>query len=348
MSKHQLVLTGDKIYSVLSPQVQCIPVAHEQFHQFHQALANLERRVKTEEVADDYLLNPIRQLRQYRFEACSAPLDFDSHYFWRKQSHENLTEQLGMCGQLYPDFAPLFQNVFTKLSALMQTRCSPLKTEVMKIFSTGGEASVLLLPEARFVLPVRDALRGSNRFMRKLEVISPATLGGNGVYNRIVMVGTPRWYPEHIFNASRTSALDVVNFNWLNDEWKPKSFFGNFGNVVGIPSGSVISTLVQLMPSLTRPADVLPASSIQQELTGLVKDLERNAANHSENETLDMRLFILENGLGVFLEELDNARIKVLNLTDGPSIDNVDIADVGPGIFLLLRTQGGEIGRAHV
>ena len=342
MNKHHLVDAVTQLYSVLSPNVQCIAVKHEPFHQFHNALTILERHIKSEEIVDEYLLEPVRRLRYYRFEACAAPLDFNTQFLWRKQTLKDLFEQLDKCEELYPDFAVHFHNIFIQLSILHEAADNPLKAHVLKLISSASGKSVgLLLPEARFVVPVRNALYESHRFSRKFEIISPSVLADNVVYSNVIMVGTPRWYPNHVFNACRSANLQVVNFNWLHDDWKPSSIFGNISNIAGKPSGSPFSTRLELVPGWTRPADILPASSSQPELASLVNDLERSSAHQGESETLSLRLFILESGFGVFLEELNSAKIRVLSLVGDLSIDNINISDVLPGVFLLLRTRGG-------
>lgn len=340
MTMRTLIEGASGVYGVNTPLVQAVSVSDDNLYRFHNALSSLERLIQQDEVSDEMLETPVRRLRRYRFEVSAAPLNYDDPFLWRSQPASEMADQLLACARPYPDYQVAIFEIAKQLDTLIREPTSHLRRETLSLCgSRGRNTAYLLVCDPRLASPVRNMLNSSYRFGSRVDVLTPAMLTDLKVYDRITAIGPPRWYPEFVFNAARTADFEVVTFQWLRDGWRPRSLFGDLGNITGSPSGPVISTGDDSdLPSAKLP-DIRPASSNIRDLTKLVADLQRQT--RQEAESLDLRLFMLEGGLGVFLEEIDRAKIWQLHLADKPSAENALVQDVKPGSFLLLRTRGG-------
>jgi hypothetical protein len=84
---------------------------------------------------------------------------------------------------------------------------------------------------------------------------------------------------------------------------------------------------------------MVPATTT--ELEWLVRDIRTNSVEQAESEVIPSRLYVLEGDFGVFLEEIEELRLSVLDLSSGPSIEKRQVQFIDSGTFLVLRTQGG-------
>ncbi|HAA29659.1 MAG TPA: hypothetical protein DCE56_20660 [Cyanobacteria bacterium UBA8553] len=256
---------------------------------------------------------------------------------------ESLQKHLSLCKSIYPNFTDEANNIFNQFIILSKSDDNPLLDSLAELQLTSGKVACLL-KESRLI-PAVESLLSEKRLLRKIELLVPSQLRGRTCYKRLVILGPTRWFPEYVFNAPRASDIQVIHYNWIRDKWKPEPVF--IGSV-NVPKSEFLPILKpekvkdtidnEVVANHLEPEEImLPSINWNQITNNLVHS--SLASLDSEDEDTEARLFLLEGGDAVFLDA--DAKAMVINLEEDEPVKRIAVADIEPGMFVLLRTSSG-------
>lgn len=156
--------------------------------------------------------------------------------------------------------------------------------------------------------PLKSNLR---KHTRHLEILSSAQLRSSRCYDRLIVIGPARWFsfPDHLFRAPRASRFDLIQYEWLADDWHLMPAF-----VGSMHPGTRIIESVEGPPPLkddSLPAqDVVPRMSIWSQYVRPYRHLIAEPGQ----DNIQARLFLLEDGSAVFLEFQESASSLIIDL----------------------------------
>ena len=353
---HISLLAVNDIYSCSNCcKIKHHPVKHHEFGNFCLQLKNFERQLN-EAAEDDYWKTFLRPLRQYQFELCAAPLPFNHSTVCQPETLDVLEKHLSRCERLYPNFTITARALLAYVTVLSQSYENPLLDFIAEIYSTcWGENVALLVKESKLISAVEKML-ATNPRLRGIELLVPSQLRGGTCYERLIVIGPTRWFPDYIFSASRATEIEILHYSWIRDKWQPEPVFLGSNNVQTLAPQTVQFAMPEKVNSndnatvgnYLEPEELLlPPINWSQ----IVKDFARSSLDSldQEDEDLESRLFLLEGRAAAFLDA--KAKQIVIDLKGNDEIDleednqsqveKIPVTDIEPGMFILLRTSGG-------
>lgn len=335
--------TIDKIYSCSSSvKIYQNRLEHQKFRIFCLLLKRFEQSLG-ENVEEDYWKKFLRPLRQYRFKLCAAPLPFNHPIACQSTTIRYLEKHLNKCKFIYPDFAPAANEIYDFLLDLSKDNDNPLLDFIEKNYPDNS----LLIKETYLIPAVEDVLSVSQK-LKKNSILTPSQLRTNICYQRLVVIGAKRWFPNYIFTAPRTYKIDILQYSWIKDKWQPKPVF------IASPDNVIQSNTVYLpihnieeintkntdiaQEDYLHPEEIIPPSISWKEVA---KQLATSSSSIGNEESIEARLFLLEGEIAVFLDA--NTKALVIDLVDdGESqVKRELVTDIESGMFIILRTSGG-------
>ena len=328
-------------------------VHHDMFFGFSMALRRFERRLG-ELTRDPVWRSLIMPMRRYRFDISAAPLPFD--YLGSESSKGMITRlerNLTICEQLNPDLVESGRRLLAMLSTLTGVAHNPLLARLREIHEASPiEHAVVVVKEPRLIQMVTAVLK-KEILLCSLRATSVGELLGAPCFQRLFIIGPARWYPDYVFTAPRGRRIHLLKYAWLVDEWKPTAAFlteHGKSNVSGM-TGRLITTLsdasTSAVSSVLDPAEVLPRIDWDALMHRIGREEgETHGGSVEEVEYVDARLFLLEGDTAVALDCDESAKATVVDpdqvdQVDGSPIRRIPVLSVEPGMFILVRTQGG-------
>ena len=315
-------------------------VRHDEFEAFSNALESL--RVVLGDLEDDITWQPaIGRLRRLRFDMMAAPLLFGDA--GGQDARERLAGMTPVAQQTLPRAEPAIAHTIECLDALAETTANPILDAIAGEAATAEARTIaVLLCESRLIGPARTA---AGRVVRQdgLQWMAPQQLRAADRMDCVVVVGAPRWFPQHVFRAPRAPMVASVRHGWLGVNW----------NAVFSPAFEKAED-EHPAPRNRQPA-IRPDSAWQggREPTGVLDEaaafphragselfgrLGKEAGGHpvSEVEAVAVRV----EGDGFVLVERDNSPY-VIDPGEDYRVRPVSAPDIPSGAFLLVRTEGG-------
>lgn len=298
-----------------------------QLKRFIQALAD--------EASSDYWAPFVRGLRRYRFLGAAMPVAFSSPDLGGPELAATLREHVQRVELVYPNYAQQACDLLDSLEAVSRRDDAPLWEACRSIASEPGKHALLLLR------PPRNADLGEliDRLFPDgaLQWITAPALRGLRCYDRIITVGPLAWFPPYVIDAPRAREVHVVRYGWISDPARDASTF--IATLKGVPPPG----------SDRRP---LPPPNMETELDAaeVVPPIEWAQLGHSagavpvdDDDIVKARLFLLEGGDAVFLEDDEDSETTVIDLDQDAalSVRRLAIHEIERGMFVLLRTEGG-------
>ncbi len=334
-----LIHEADAVYKCAnSSQVRRYRFKHPDFSAFCIALRRHERELK--EVADDeFWKEVLRHLKTYRFRLSAAPLPFNHPAAFSQSAHSRLLGQLKIHGVYsYPSLAETTLKLMDAMTALSLSGENPLLKAIEEIDAVSDANEIgVLVAESYLIRPVEAVLTDAGR--TKLHVVSAAQVSGAACLQHLIVVGPSRWFPESVFTAPRASKIDIVQYSWIQDTWKPSKTFLDTDTVVAreVRQSAFENTRIE-GDDYIEAGELLPSLDIDR----ILKGLSTSSSGDTEQEEADANLVLLAGGNAVFLEAADRAKAMVIDFTDADSrIKRILASQIQPGVFLLLRTSGG-------
>ena len=172
--------------------------------------------------SEDYWRRFLIPLKRLRFEFCAAP--FRKEYRIERISTiaSELRDHLRFGRKLYPDIANRALAILDLLTELLGESNDPLLDKLLEL-TCAEEKAAWVIKESRLIPYVEELVAGVN--LPRLSVVHPLQLRDLTCYDRVIVVGPSRWFPESVFTAARTSQIDILIFDWIQDRWKPQNVF---------------------------------------------------------------------------------------------------------------------------
>ena len=316
-------------------------VDHEKLHTFSLALRKFERLLgeeKDEELWQQFL----RPLKRFRFRLCATPLPFN-HPRLAINDIEKIAVVLSRVQYLYPELGVSAQKLFTMVKLLLNCNDTPL-LELLTSLSYGKfpNKTALLLKDPRMIPPVREAI-SKNPTLREIELIRFPQLCTGNVYKKLLVIGPTRWFPEYVFNAPRAKEIHLINFNWIKDHWQPEPAFLSHGGQSINQEPAPVESVVDKNRRVISTEQYVDAEEILPSINWHLINIKYTCGNSNtfRPDFIQARLFLLEEGYGVFLDSEKNSRNHVINLDvdlDEDPYCRMSTSDIQPGMYILLRT----------
>ncbi len=315
------------------------PLEHPEFRDFCLALKKFERKLrKEEEIEEDYWRTFLRPLRRYRFQLSAAPLPFCYPVIEESELAE-FTKKMAICNSIYPAFALDAIALFERVTNLSKLTANPILDLITSLYSKGKKEKVALLLKESHLIPAVKEILSDNPKLRHLELVSPFQLRENHCYQSLVVVGAVRWFPDYVFSAPRAPKIQLIHYSWIRSKWNPEPVF--IGSAPWQPPKLEKANLqlkTERLEDYLDPDDILPTINWSQILQGF----SRSSVTSPDQKEVKARLFLLEGNTGIFLDADASAIVIDLREDDESRVNSrIDVTDIEPGMFVLLRTSGG-------
>lgn len=301
------------------------------FNSFYTMLGDL--------ASEDYWQKFLIPLKRLRFGLCAAP--FPRNYRIERVSAiaDDLKHHLRFCQSLYPDLADHAINILSLLTELNNYTQDPLLDKLLEL--TDAEQRVAwVIKESRLIPDVEKLVAEFN--LPKLNIVHPLQLKGLECYDRLIIIGPSRWFPESVFTAPRANRIDILIFDWIKDRWKPQNVFVNPHKSSGPSNRNHLA--IEERETSSRWDDLDPETLlIIVDKTSSIAFAANNENDQDEYERVGAVCVFLENDWVVFIEASEGATTLVLDPDE--DIDNritrITMKEIKPGMFILVRTGSG-------
>lgn len=287
---------------------------------------------------EEYWRQFMLPLKRIRFGLCAAPF---SHSY--KQNHisstlERLHHHIRLCHKLYPHYANGASAILNHLEALEEKSEDPLLSKLLELSPSAFSVS-WVVKESRLIPDVELLVSDLN--LGHVKVVHPLQLKGEHCYDRLIIIGPSRWFPESVFTAPRSEDIHIVIFDWIYDDWKPQNVFNHPHKSSGHSNRQIIvekqdhDTVWNKIDAASLLVVVDKAATVQSALG------EKRTDEFDDIEAIGV---FLEGDWVVFIDASEGAKTLVIDSDEEPSerIHRVAVRDVQPGTFILVRTGGGE------
>lgn len=289
---------------------------------------------------DEYWKNFFRPLRQFQFDLCAAPLQNECRDSCIIELERDLKRNLIRCKALYPDFFIPASNVLEKLLELANKAENPLLTSLLNICKFYPERNIAwVVKESRLIPHVEDIII-SQPTLHQVKVLHPSELNDIYFFETIILIGSPKWFPDSIFTAPRASEIRILNYTWMKDTWELHSVFIDPYKPANTRQRAVLrESAVHEIEELNIPEDSLLSSPDNH--TELVSQSVKN--NVKDYDTIEAKCLILEAGNALFVEADNDASMLIIDLEEeaAKKVKRVSIKELQPGNFVLVKTGGG-------
>ena len=302
-------------------------IEHNAFNSFCVALQGFLRKLG--EAADDPYWQPLlRYLSRYRFAQSATPVPFDNSAAFSPAKVNDFETRLSLGHTLYPTFAPLAGDLLERHMSIAAQPCNPLLDAIKEHLT---DESAIVVKDRGLVGPTQEAILTT--LPCPAHVLVPAQLNHNECFEHLIVLGPARWFPDYIFTAPRAPRIDIMQYAWIQDTWRPTPSFISVAPQTA--QGPAFPTSHGL-PTSVDAESALPTISWSE----IVQDARQSAEHdHNKREAL---LFLLEGGGAVFLENEEQASVRIIDLTDDVKpVKRAHTNELAPGMFVLLRTSGG-------
>ncbi|MBW7881654.1 MAG: hypothetical protein H3C34_03285 [Caldilineaceae bacterium] len=287
---------------------------------------------------DDYWQGFLVSLKYLRFELCAAP--FPQSYRVKRilTLVEELQYYLRFCQKLYPDLAEHAFAILKLLAKLLDQSQDPLLDKLIELTDTDQKVA-WVIKESRLIPQVEELAAKLN--LPQLYVVHPLQLRDLTCYDRLIVIGPTRWFPESVFTASRASQVDVLIFDWITDGWKPRNLFVSPHKSYGHSNRKYVT--VEERETSRQWDDIASEAllSIVDKVSSVTSTL--NKEDRDEFEDIVAICMILEDDWAVFVEAREGANTLVIDPDEDTEnrVVRMLAEEIQPGMFILVRTSGG-------
>ena len=302
-------------------------IKHAAFNSFCLTLQEFQHKLG--EAADDPYWRPfLRYLSRYRFVQSATPVPFDNSTAFSPAKVSDFETHLSLGRTLYPTFAAPAADLLERHMSIAAQPYNPLLDAIKEHLT---DESAIVVKDRGLVGSTQEAILTT--LPCPARVLVPAQLNHTECFEHLIVLGPARWFPDYVFTAPRAPRIDIMLCAWIRDTWKPTPSF--------------VSTAPQTAQESAFPASHGLSGTIDAESalpiiswSAIVQDA-RQSAEHDQNERESL-LFLLEGGDAVFLENEEQASVRIIDLTDSfKPVKRARTNELAPGMFVLLRTSGG-------
>lgn len=313
-------------------------VAHRMFGKFCLSLKKFEH-ILGENADDPYWKVFLSPLKRYRFELCAAPLFLNRPPSQTLSGIISLKHSALRCKSLFPQFDEHSQDILTQIFSLLELNENPLLDFLdSKVQSDRSADTAVLLKEA-YLVPSAEEILKTHHVLHRVDLVAPVQLRSGNCYKNLFVIGPARWFPSYIFAAPRAFKISLVRYDWIKETLRLEPVFISSKDTKPEPQKPVHDTVHVAEEEYLSSEDLIPKidwGSISRKATGHVT---RDAGQ----EEVDARLFLLEGEKAVFLDAEDNSSALIIDLDeeDRFRVKRIQVKDISPNMYVLLRTSGG-------
>jgi hypothetical protein len=314
--------------------VQRHRVKYSEFGQFCLKLNMLKDQIG-ESASDPYWQKYFSDLRRFRFGLTAAP--FLNEYRDRRilEIYDELSNHLKHCRAVYPDFAQPALEILSLLKRMYQDEMNPLLNKLIEI-SASHQSVAWVIKESRLIPHVDDVIQMYPDLLHRVQALHYTQMVSSNCFDRVITIGSPRWFPDSIYTSPRANEMHIVQFSWMRDAWKlPETFVAQY-----TPTRSKRISFTDHNP--------VEDLGITSESLLLTLESEALAAytsrdGHRDYEEIEARCVVLEGEQAIFVEADDSANVLIIDLDedDDNRVNPISVRDLKPGAFILVRTSGG-------
>jgi hypothetical protein len=309
----------------------------------------------SDSATEDYWRMVIRYFKSYRFALSSTPLPPDHSLIYSVEKQAAIKDHLRNCNILYPGLGTPVALLFESQNKLITSK-NPIFEAVQKTVDVTYQRIAVLIKETRYVTAVEDIFKS---LLSKVNVVTPAQLKGNEVFDEILIIGPARWFPDYLFYSPRASKIQVLTFTFISDSWRRTNPFAGSSLIQSNRARSISKRTSEYSVSATGQTSIDPNELLLQvnwdeiSRTGIKSTVNSTQDNRSSfDEEVPAYLLMLEGERAVFLEAFETSRALVIDLDvagedineeTNSGVKKVPTKYIDPGMFLLLRTyEGGD------
>lgn len=291
-----------------------------------------------EMAGEDYWQKFLVPVKRLRFGLCAAP--FSKAYRFERISTivSELQHHLRLCPKLYPDLATPAFAILDLLTKLLDHPQDPLLDKLLEL--TNAEQKIVwVIKESRLIPHVEELV--ATRHLPHLNVIHPLQLRDLTCYDRFIVIGPTRWFPESVFTAARAGQIDILIFDWIKDRWNPQNVFVSPHKSSGRSNRKYITVEERETSSRWDGIAHEDLLTIVDKASAMASTL--NKKDQDEYEDVVAKCFFLEDDWAVFIEASEGAKTLVIDPDEDTDnrIARIFVKEIEPGMFILVRTGGG-------
>ncbi len=291
---------------------------------------------------DEFWPPIISALKRFRFDVSAAPLSEDILSEKAKTLNENLKGKIHYCDVAYSsELAGMLKLLAEQAQQLSETVETNLLDVLVELVSKNqSEKTAIAIRESRLIPQTQETIRRIAA-LQSCEIVCPSHLREAKCYSRIFVIGAPKWFPEFVFSSPRSKELHIIKHKWISGNWKPElvlaSPYKSYGNIFQpLEITDEDSDFTD-----DNPEELIPRLNLKHILDNALEQSVR--LMNDDDDVVVAKLFLLENDWAVFLEADEGSSVDIIDLDEEikKRVRRVTIRDVQPGIFILLRTEGG-------
>lgn len=349
MPEHPLMAADRVVSAIAEAQIQVDPVRDPRLQALGTAIYGFIRAAG-DEIADGDLWRPVlSKLKRYFFNLRATPLP-PNHPGIRPESMLDLLgEAVELTRKGYPDLEEGARSLEATVTECVSVSDSELLLAILQRLEVRGGTVALLLAEPRHVDPVQHFLDALTGEAGRLQVLTARDLADT-IYEEMLVLGRPAWFPDYVFTVPRTRTLRVITLAGGRDRVPEASPFPvQFGvsgprpTVVEVGGGNAGEDGTESMSP-----EMLDELNPVVDWDAILKAGIAEPGTPGETGTsadVKARLYLLEGQHAVFLSDDPDSTVLVIKTGAGPGDDievsRVRIRELSRGDFLLLRTHGG-------
>lgn len=309
-------------------------VVYDELGQFSITLNAFHSQIG-EHVDDVYWQEYFSELRRLRFSLCAAPELNDYRDDRIDEVRTILSNHLKLCYAIYPAFVESARNVLDALGIIQGDGRNPLLDKLIEL-TLPNLKSAWVIKESRLIPDVEDVLELHPNLKPNLQIIHYSQLSSATCYDQLIIVGSPLWFPASVFTSPRASRLDIVQFNWMQDNWKiPTTFVANYRSA---QTKRVTLRELDAQYQAETPADTILINVDAQQVASIAARGE-----HTEYDEVDARCVIFEGETALFVDADQSSTIWIIDLEEREEerVRSIEVGELSLGTFVLVRTSGG-------
>ena len=295
-----------------------------------------------ESAGDDQWRDILRRLRRIHFDTLAAPVAAEP--LECDELHAFLSAQRQRVRAAIPSVEPMLGGLLDTLQGLWESSANPLLAAIGEIDGRSeGSPTPVLLSESRLRQPSQVAMEQAG-FAHRVLLLTPPELRASSPLDSLVIVGAPRWFPQHVFTAPRAANLVIVRHHWVSADWKDAfrpSFQMARSERAQVRREPPVIHRDRASVDVAPGEEAIPALEVRP-----LEDIERPGhagwatGRLAGEEEVDAVMLKLDGANVVLLEDEEGNQAYIVDLDEDDPIHRVPVRDVAEGVFILLRTEG--------
>ena len=283
----------------------------------------------------DYLATLLRPLKSYAYLLAQLPLPLNYPELYPATGIERLRAERKRLEQVYPALAPKIEQLLESLELLSIADDAPLLEKIVQISDNSATVILVDVRNAHMIQHHLESIGQTN-----LSVVTSKDLRKLSSYDTLAVAGPLLRYPDHVLLSPRAFRIEVVRYDWTRDIVKKQYEFTQAikphklrVETLHPPKKEFASPHPQHDEPLIDLEDLRPSVNVDM--------IARREQGDDEHELVKARLVVLEDELGVFLEESGSVFTVQPELPVIKRVSSYEVTRLSVGDYVVLRTEGG-------